>query len=324
MPPVEPTSRKYQNFSTTPGDNDAAPPTGAPENNDPDTVNDIQRYDKAAIAELAVDVGLATAEHGLTDQAIGWQPMNDVEFTGGNVSGLSTLTMAAGYSPGSPKAVTSKDYVDQQLGAGGLPVNSIIMWWGTVAQIPSGWQLCNGTNGTPDLRNVFPYGATGDGDQGISGGAATDESTSAGLHNHDGMLVNGTALTTAQMPIHTHTSGTLATDTEADHDHLMFRPGETLVESALSDISAPYEQYGGGTENAKKYKMSDGGQTGAATVGETSLGGSHSHGMTGSTASAGSSQSHGHTLSYESDGAHTHTVDTIPPYTKIMFIMRIS
>jgi len=40
-----------------------------------------------------------------------------------------------------------------------VPVGSIIIWSGAIVDIPSGWQLCNGTNGTPDLRNRFVVGA---------------------------------------------------------------------------------------------------------------------------------------------------------------------
>jgi len=35
----------------------------------------------------------------------------------------------------------------------------IMMWSGSIATIPSGWALCNGSNGTPDLRNRFIVGA---------------------------------------------------------------------------------------------------------------------------------------------------------------------
>jgi hypothetical protein len=35
----------------------------------------------------------------------------------------------------------------------------ILLWSGSVASIPSGWALCNGSNGTPDLRNRFVVGA---------------------------------------------------------------------------------------------------------------------------------------------------------------------
>lgn len=35
----------------------------------------------------------------------------------------------------------------------------IMLWSGSIASIPSGWALCNGSNGTPDLRNRFIVGA---------------------------------------------------------------------------------------------------------------------------------------------------------------------
>ena len=52
---------------------------------------------------------------------------------------------------------------------GGFVEGMIMMWAGSVATIPTGWQLCNGsgttTNGTsiPDLRNRFVLGAYSDG-----------------------------------------------------------------------------------------------------------------------------------------------------------------
>jgi len=43
-----------------------------------------------------------------------------------------------------------------------VPTGTIVLWSGTVATIPSGWFLCNGQNGTPDLRNRFVVCASGD------------------------------------------------------------------------------------------------------------------------------------------------------------------
>ncbi len=40
-----------------------------------------------------------------------------------------------------------------------VPKGAIIVWSGSVNDIPSGWVLCDGTNGTPDLRNRFVLGA---------------------------------------------------------------------------------------------------------------------------------------------------------------------
>jgi len=43
--------------------------------------------------------------------------------------------------------------------AGGVPSGSIIMWSGSIASIPGGWYLCDGTNSTPNLRDRFVVGA---------------------------------------------------------------------------------------------------------------------------------------------------------------------
>lgn len=40
-----------------------------------------------------------------------------------------------------------------------IPANIVIIWSGTTLNVPSGWLLCDGTNGTPDLRNRFVVGA---------------------------------------------------------------------------------------------------------------------------------------------------------------------
>lgn len=43
--------------------------------------------------------------------------------------------------------------------ATGTPTGVIALWSGSIASIPSGWQLCNGTNGTPNLQGLFILGA---------------------------------------------------------------------------------------------------------------------------------------------------------------------
>ena len=39
--------------------------------------------------------------------------------------------------------------------------NIIVIWSGAVVDIPTGWALCDGNNGTPDLRGKFVVGAGG-------------------------------------------------------------------------------------------------------------------------------------------------------------------
>ena len=42
---------------------------------------------------------------------------------------------------------------------GGIPSGGIILWSGSIASVPVGWYLCDGTNGTPNLRDRFIVGA---------------------------------------------------------------------------------------------------------------------------------------------------------------------
>ena len=53
-----------------------------------------------------------------------------------------------------------------------IPSGGIIIWSGSSGSIPSGWYLCNGANGTPDLRNRFVVGAGSTYAVGATGGSA--------------------------------------------------------------------------------------------------------------------------------------------------------
>jgi microcystin-dependent protein len=57
-------------------------------------------------------------------------------------------------------------------GGGIIPTGGIIIWSGAANAIPSGWLLCNGSNGTPDLRNRFVVGAGAVYSVGGTGGTA--------------------------------------------------------------------------------------------------------------------------------------------------------
>lgn len=55
--------------------------------------------------------------------------------------------------------IATTEFVNTAITAGGAPSGLIAMWSGSIATIPAGWLLCNGTSGTPDLRNRFVVGA---------------------------------------------------------------------------------------------------------------------------------------------------------------------
>jgi hypothetical protein len=76
----------------------------------------------------------------------------------------------------------------------GVPAGAILLWSGSVASVPSGWNLCDGTNGTPDLRNRFVVGAGSTYAVGDTGGSADATLVS---HTH-------TATSAVTDPGHTH------------------------------------------------------------------------------------------------------------------------
>lgn len=55
---------------------------------------------------------------------------------------------------------------------GDFPSGIICMWSGSTSTIPSGWAICNGQNGTPNLQGLFIMGAGGSYTVGAKGGAA--------------------------------------------------------------------------------------------------------------------------------------------------------
>ena len=75
-----------------------------------------------------------------------------------------------------------------------IPSGGIILWSGSTGSVPSGWYLCDGTNGTPDLRNSFIVGAGNTYAVGATGGTA------------DAIVVSHThaATSTVTDPSHSH------------------------------------------------------------------------------------------------------------------------
>lgn len=89
----------------------------------------------------------------------------------------------------------------------------IIMWSGTIATIPTGWVLCNGSNSTPDLRNRFVIGAHSD-TAGVAYSTVTGSNTTSG-GTKDAIVVSHTHTATVTDSGHAHTIGTDLTKTDA-------------------------------------------------------------------------------------------------------------
>jgi hypothetical protein len=111
--------------------------------------------------------------------------------------------------PTEPQHLANKQYVDEVFAQSHLPIGSVIMWYGAAIDVPNGWQICDGTNGTPDMRDKFAYGA-GNVPYGRTGGNnnMSTYTAAAGGHSHTGVTSNsGThyhSFTVTNVPYHTH------------------------------------------------------------------------------------------------------------------------
>ena len=72
-----------------------------------------------------------------------------------------------------------------------IPTGLIVMWAGNIDSIPADWELCNGSNGTPDLRDKFIRGALQGEDPGTSGGNLTHNHTYTDIPTHSHSIATG-------------------------------------------------------------------------------------------------------------------------------------
>ena len=101
--------------------------------------------------------------------------------------------------------------------SGLVPSGVIVMWSGSAAAIPSGWVICDGANGTPDLRDRFIVGAGSSYAVGATGGEASH------------------TLTESEIPSHQHSVNppSASTSTDGDHRHVMRRSTGTGASDAV-------------------------------------------------------------------------------------------
>lgn len=110
-----------------------------------------------------------------------------------------------------------------------FPAGIIVMWSGSIVSIPAGWFLCNGANGTPDLRDKFIVGAGSTYAVAATGGEATH------------------TLITAEMPAHVHSG---AASMGSQHSFSAGSPHET---SLVSNVNTGSTGGGGAHENRPPY-----------------------------------------------------------------------
>lgn len=209
--------------------------------------------------------------------------------------------------------VATTTYVNNAISAA-LPMGVIIGWKGTPGNVPSGYHLCDGTNGTPDFRNKFIVGAGDTYSAGSTGGSTT------------------ATLQISNLPGHTHTfsgtvnsAGTGTTDPAGAHVHGLSDPEHSHIFPGDDQLGAAAGRAGWGGASAGGFpydavsQLNGGGQMWYTTVSSTGIAMSgvadHQHNF--STSVSGSfSGTTGSTGSASSFGI-------LPPYYAMCWIMKI-
>jgi hypothetical protein len=179
----------------------------------------------------------------------------------------------------------------------GIAMGIIVIWSGLVTSIPISWQLCDGTNGTPDLRNRFV----------VSAGSAYAVNSTGGSLNHIHTAEGSTgftALSTSQMPAHSHGVN------DPTHAHGVSDPGHAHGVGTNGFFAT---QAGGVTEPRVPGPY----ENHQSTLRATGIGiiGSPTY---ISIASAGGGAGHNHSVSTTIANA-----SNLPPYYALAYIMKI-
>jgi hypothetical protein len=218
-------------------------------------------------------------------------------ITGGTASGLTSVSVS-----GTATATTFS-------GRGTIASGMIVIWSGSEASIPSGFVLCNGSSGTPDLRGDFVIGAGSTYAVGDTGGSNTISTVPAHTHGYSG--------TSASAGGHTHTTN-LGTEGNHTHNSTVSNTG-----AHTHTTTSPTGRTAGGASGATN-------STANSSSAASGAGGTHSHSFGSNT-----DGSHNHSLTLDTAGAHTHaisgttastgnaTVDVRPPYYALCFIMKV-
>ena len=187
----------------------------------------------------------------------------------GNISGSGDLIINGKVEIGevptalsySNKTLTIEGGEVRQAAAAPIPIGGIIMWSGLISNIPIGWSLCNGTNGTPNLQDRFIVGAGSSYTVGATGGSSdaivvehshTGTTSTAVLRGtvtklsetfNDSATTSGvfsktTGFAESNTPADVDTSNTGQLNFNADHSHTLTT--NTVGSSGINANLPPY------------------------------------------------------------------------------------
>ena len=243
------------------------------------------------------------------------------------------------------------------------PRGVVKMWYGEAAKVSAGWAICDGTQGTPDLRDRFAIGAGGKYGLEATGGAenATPEvslgtaKTGIKLANAApggtaGKATTGVSVQNASVAVTTGSAktgvtaqnATLNENTLPSHPHSVWGVTNTTRQGYCQNVHTGL--VGRYQDDVRERGWVLSGNDGQYLVGAKGGSQAHGHSLTdpGHTHSASAGQhghgvtdpghthtvtttAHTHTLT---DGGHSHTVtakalSTLPPYCALYYIMKL-
>lgn len=185
---------------------------------------------------------------------------------------------------------TGVEFPDGTVQRRAFPSGGVIMWYGSLASIPAGWYLCDGTNGTPDLQDKFVVCAGSTYAVGDVGGAATVTLTTPQLAAHAHPVASSTVNDAGS---HTHPASASTTST---HTH--------GLSPAANSPSGP-NAFGPGP-----------GYFGTASIGDANP---HSH----SSPSTGTGGDHTHPVTFTVNPAGAGDAhQNLPPYYALAYLMK--
>ena len=214
-------------------------------------------------------------------------------------------------------------------GGGSLPQGSIIMWSGDTSSIPTGWQLCDGTNNTPDLRNRFVIGAGDTYPVGNTGGNAdsvvVEHSHTINDHNHtfsgsgsDNVDISVSGTTGNQSQSHNHS---FTTNTTGDHRHDGTVPTPLYVPSGDTDRGENHSIFSADNSQTQVTTFAGDHNHSGTTGGQSD---DHNHSFSGSGSDTVNISVSGTTGVQSDSGTSTAgssgTGTNIPPYYALCFI----
>ena len=139
-----------------------------------------------------------------------------------------------------------------------LPPGLIGMWSGLIGDIPSGWALCNGGNGTPDLSGKFivSYDAADIRFDTVGNEGGSFTSDPAGAHDHGGASGN-TTLDAADIPSLTLDTNLGTSNNSSDNHTLLDRAAAGANNSALVPDNTGVAAYDNPTPTAHNHSISN-------------------------------------------------------------------